>query len=696
MMKRYGKAASLFAFLAITAGLLIFVFGSGGGTEKPGTPPPPKQPVPARADDPFVPVPAPSAPPPSSPKTDSPLLKGRVVDVTNHPLPGATVIVMAADRGLATLTGSTKFTATAGEDGTFAVPLPSVKPKYDLWSEAEGYTYKELRQNGTVVKLPLALSADGLADAEVVMFRVGKISGRVVDQRGKPVKHVTVHYGLRDEVETGNYMPTQQATDAEGRFVTGSLKRAGDYLLWGRYAPWSTEMGEGVLALGDESHPLTAVTLLEGEWKENVELRVTLDDQRFVEGRVVDPEGNPVAGAQVWAYVADHAGVGVSPPKTPETGAFRIERILLTHPQISETEAISQVIIAANKEGYEPGIKPDVAVGAKGVEVVLQPERRGTLVCHLYDAQSGSNISGAEVYLTASDTEWGEYRNNMSAGLQVSQKRGAVAGWFGKYTIENVPAGKATILINADGYGTAEKGGFVIKTGETTGAEVPLEAAGLLCVHVLPPAQKIEGLGFWCRELDVKTSYPDVNLGRNLQGRLHSELRCSVEETVPNAHKDFVLAPGEYRLQIALAFPPDDQDLYNSVPSVTVWYHNETVTVEAGKVSSIVYDVPEQLRNSGRVEVTLPSDSQTSGPMLVSGEYNGFLEKSPVERWYGYWDPAYRLQPLLSGNLCTFDVVPSGHYTFVYYPYWSKLSFGKPIIQTVTVSPGETKVLALK
>ncbi len=661
--------------------------------------------------------------PVAEPELKTCLIRGRVVDDKGKGIPRAKVKAALSGRKFALLmSGHANLATEANEKGVFILEAPIILgAQYTLRATAQDYVFKELRQNKKKVESPLVLPDTSLDDVEILMSRTGGISGHVVDQHGRAIPQVFVRYGLKERVEIGDFLTTHTPSDSGGNFEISRLEQAGEYVLWGYFKMDPMDPHSIVMAYGDPFHPLATVKLAEGEWKTNIKVVVQMDDNRVVEGRVIDLNGVPVVGANVWA-VAGELCVGIADKKTTSMGSFQISSILPEYSRnMMVAEEITHVILKAEKKGYEPGESDEVPVGAKNVDLLLQRERLGTIACHLYDAHSGDDIGDAEIYLKQTTTEWGEQRLNKTLYQQVVEKKGVKARWSdGKYILSNIPIGSASILVCSESYGIYEKSGIVVNADTTTNVEIPLEAAGLLCVQVLPPPKKIDGYRFWCRGIDLcMESSPSVSKVLQEKGRSH--LSCRIEKgnaddylvfapeyngkdagakqarqmLLGNMHRDFVVSPGEWRFKIAMAFTPESLEDVNT--PVTVWECKKTATVKTNCVTSVVFDVQEHLDTSGNLEVKLPADRDTQYSIrLVSGKYSPFTEEDSIQSFQAQWRNAeWELKGLIVGDYCSFDFIPDGDYTLIYYPYISKLTFETPLTIPLTVASGVSKEIEL-
>ncbi len=235
----------------------------------------------------------------------APDLTGRVVDPNGKPIPGVKIWTRQTEeesrRG-----AEPRPLAITGPDGTFSLrglqpfPLVAVCPT--------GWVYESKQIMGFPPFQPI----------ELHLRPATRISGRVVDKSGEPVAGVSVGAALDGErggcIRHGalppclnGYEERSVITDSEGRFLFENL-----------------EPGWFAISVSEEAErPLVRRRGAAGRSTEGVEFVLSRKSVP-VEGRVVDADGVPVAGASVTL-----SGALPSPEtRTDAAGEFRFSEVL--------------------------------------------------------------------------------------------------------------------------------------------------------------------------------------------------------------------------------------------------------------------------------------------------------------------------------------------------------------------------------
>jgi protocatechuate 3,4-dioxygenase beta subunit len=369
---------------------------------------------------------------------------GRVVTASEQPIAGARVSVRRdaggdmRSRMRMLLFGSeeTVFEGVTGADGRFEVrDLPA-----GSWSlEARASGYAALTVPGLTVP-----EGAGSTDFGTLMLPAGvAVEGYVVDPRGRPVEGAEVNavdgamsvammrFGGRQNAANAADTPAA-ITGADGYFRIED-RRAGETInLDASRAGYARSAAPGVRVPSEEP------------------VRIVLQPASAVEGRVVDGDGKPVAGARVVVIPTDRrGGFQVKDGTSDDSGAFRVEDV---PPGAAEARTIAL--------GFQPSYLSNLEVRAgqdlKGVEIVLAA---GAVVEGRVLSPSGRPVAGADVRVF--EAEEGGGRRFFSMPI-MAQSDGE-----GRYRLEGVAPGTRTLQAEHKSYRRAVRD-LEVRPGENT------------------------------------------------------------------------------------------------------------------------------------------------------------------------------------------------------------------------------------
>jgi hypothetical protein len=282
--------------------------------------------------------------------------------------------------------------------------------------------------------------------------------GKVVDEAGRPVAGAEVRLlpaegagGSDRELRSGDAV--RATSDKKGRFTIATLP-AGRVDLDARAPGYVSTFIRGLtVAPGPGAFDLGRVILASGS---------------RLEGWVEDPEGQPVEGAVVRAGKADPttarlamAGVAVPDPEavTGADGRFEIRGL-----RPGDT-----VRLAVSRQGYASRGVPGLRVPAEEpVRVVLSPASRvsGRVV-----DEAGAPVAMAQVVLRPG--------GQAITGLAIAGL--GRADGEGKFSLENVEAGRFALAASAQGYIPTQKDGIEVVAGaDVDGLEVVLRRGAVV------------------------------------------------------------------------------------------------------------------------------------------------------------------------------------------------------------------------
>lgn len=403
-------------------------------------------------------------------------LRGTVVDAdTRRPLDGVEVRAAAADLGgrpsLRGFSGTGQMVARTGAGGRFELRGLTYDTPYELHLRRTGYA------PGTEPLPPIASAAPGAAlpVLALTLDRGRRATGRVLDEEEQPIAGATVT--LQRAAPAGDLRgrmprllaraaeePFAATTDAHGVFQIAGLP-AGRFDLEARAAGFAPRQVPGLeVPEGQGDHELGTVLLRTGA---------------VLEGRVSDPQGNPIAEAEVRAasggrgepiFVLLARGNAEPDAWTGADGWFRVPDLVPGQP----------VHVAIRRRGFGAADLPGVVPPAEPLAVTLHPALR--LSGRVVDP-GGEPVAGARIVLTA---EWqrGGAMSMRSAGHAESDEEG-------RFLFEDVEPGTVRLMAFAEGRQPAELGGIAAPPGkDVEGIELVLAPGAVVEGRVLDAAGK--------------------------------------------------------------------------------------------------------------------------------------------------------------------------------------------------------------
>jgi RNA polymerase sigma factor (sigma-70 family) len=336
-------------------------------------------------------------------------------------------------------------TSTAA-DGSFR--LEGVAPgSLRVWANAAEMRYAwtepmEVKADAEVFGLVLELSP---------MLPTDRISGRVVDPTGLAIPNAPVVYDYQVPGEGGS---TGTSTDANGefsillRYETPHKFFASDPL--GRFAPVSQELPPGSL-----------------------DVLLKLGELRYLEVRVQDGAGKPIAGAKVATGQADGMSIGDSRGTTDEQGLARVG----VPPYEFKVQASAAGFLTELKGPFDALAPPErVEFGLRELPVL-----RGRVL-------AGSQpFAGAQVQLREDVSDRHVAVDGFPCVLDPANRvSSASSDAQGRFALAAEEPGRYWVRATAAGYAPAEAGPFQLDTGQAPqGVELELTHGGVLEGRVL-------------------------------------------------------------------------------------------------------------------------------------------------------------------------------------------------------------------
>ncbi len=338
------------------------------------------------------------------PQTGTSLVTGLVSSPDGKGIGGAVIRVV--------LPGGRVVRARSGSDGRYGlVGIPQVAERMEVW--ARGYQ--------TRVFVPLRLPKALRVRWDVTLQPAQGVHG-VVLQGTQPAPDAIVRL-----LGPGGRRPLQRTrTDLGGRFLLpleGGMN--GPFVVSASHA----QFGRAQVRVSGPS-----------------EVTIRLPGGGFVEGRVVDDQGNPVTSFSLSSSSLARTGRRSSMRSfRSSNGWFRLG------PLAAERQTLYAVA-----PGYQPERSQPVVVrsGETVKNVVVKLGRSGEVAGWVTDADTGQPIQNARV----TPSEWGS--------RTLSSATSATTNASGHYTLRSVPGARTSLRVRASGYQPLLAGGVECSGGQ--------------------------------------------------------------------------------------------------------------------------------------------------------------------------------------------------------------------------------------
>jgi len=294
---------------------------------------------------------------------------------------------------------------TTGEDGRFALSwTPTLATDatalYVAARDAEG-------------RFALTIAAAVPSGTTLDLAEAVAVSGLVIDQEGKGVSGARISAVVRHSFEEAS----RAESDAEGRFLLPLD------------APKGAPLDLLVSARGRASR-------FDRRFRGGDPITVHMAPGRDVRLHVIDPAGNPVAGARVRPFLPAALAPGAASAITGADGSAALEGV----------SDGSQVELDVEADGFLPAATPSWP--GLAAELILWPARDVEIVA--WDAWNSRGIEGvrfdAEPAPVRDEDWWGR---GPTASRLVPVRPGATDGSY----LARLPACRVTVLLAAPGYG---------------------------------------------------------------------------------------------------------------------------------------------------------------------------------------------------------------------------------------------------
>jgi RNA polymerase sigma factor (sigma-70 family) len=281
--------------------------------------------------------------------------------------------------------------ATSDKNGRFTITGLSPGQKLSLKAE-QG----ELHLRGSV-----DIEAQPEAEVEILLeeYETTSVSGRVVNTEGNPISGADIWLMRWDKESVSGGSSTAAVTDGAGKFKIDGLIIGGEYDVSAR-AEGYREAETGMFTAQANMQQLKDIVLPEA-------------GRRYLEGRVTDTDGNPVARARVMMR-------GDKMTTTDLEGRYRLEQLVAT---VEVEIEIYHEDYGYYRFRYVPTnqtqnfvlIKTDRFLAGKVVDAEGNPIPNATV-----DVESDDDESSGRIYVATDTNAQGEFRLNNLLDEKVS------------------------------------------------------------------------------------------------------------------------------------------------------------------------------------------------------------------------------------------------------------------------------------
>ena len=343
----------------------------------------------------------------------TPRLSGGVVDArTGRPLQGAEIALVAGeDAPMALALGVLpEASAFSDESGRFTIEYSA--GEYGMLASLPGYGFASAQ---------VTLSAGTGADRSIPLARLARVTGRVVDVENHPLAAAVVAPSLdggRGGPGYGGLVASRAATSGpDGSFVLRAVDPADDVVL-------------EASAIGTAVGTSKSMKLTEGETKSGVV--ITVPAGIVVNGRVVDPEGVPIADVSVTPVSMSRGTLRYFFMKFLLGEDAREEVVTGSDGRFAVRLTGGEYMMQFSRDGFVTYLTPTITVtpGLEPIEVTLRPGAR--IAGHVVREGKGP-IAGAVVA--------------MPDRSPASGKQTAVTGPDGAFAFDDLQRGTQRVIV---------------------------------------------------------------------------------------------------------------------------------------------------------------------------------------------------------------------------------------------------------
>jgi len=436
---------------------------------------------------------------------------GRVVDGTGQPLARVQIGTLPVE--WMDESSPRYATAWSREDGRFRLTQLSPGKLYALTATQEGFA-------------PATVKADALprgrqtAPVRIVLERGTTAFGRVLDRENRPVPGAELvlasasqgGFGSDQLLFGGEEIAVQATSGSDGGFELRHLNP-------GRFQLRVERKGFAPFALPEIEIPPRTARLDLGT--------LTLDPGLAIEGRVTDPGGAPLPGAEVRLQPSfDSFSMGAENLIEPQSvvtgsdGLFRFDGL----------GRGAHFTLNVERRGYAPAIVPSVeAPTPERLTVELKP---GRTLSGRVTGPAGEPVRKAGLSLR----EEIPFQSPLGVSNILGSRALGVTDEQGKFQVEGVPPGTAILEVSAPGYRFKRLPGLPVpEERDVEGLEITLEKGSVLEIRALDSRG---GPVAGARILARRTDSPALETrGSFTQCRTDAEGRCRLDDIEPGRYE---------------------------------------------------------------------------------------------------------------------------------------------------------------
>ena len=357
------------------------------------------------------------------------ILSGQVIDASGRkPIPNALVRV-SEDTGAAVRTDA---------EGRFRVEAPG-RRRFVLEARAPGFLPKKV-----VITRPQLVSRK---IGTLALERAGRLRGRVVDSQGRPVAGAAVLAIHQSALGGRAFSPSdpvadQAETDPQGRFELPHVRPGQSYEI--RASKAGAFPAAQSATVGDPAIQPRDLTLV-------------LAPARPARGKIQDPAGRPIAGAEAAVRPALRPG-SRDDGSAEEAGDPSVQSDAQGVFSLPELPA-AEVELSVRRKGYAPAVFPALRIssgrggnGAGPVDLGVVTLRPGAPLTGRVIDHRGQAVPGGEVFVLDRPASPQE----MERALQ-GRKPTTTAAADGRFSIEDLARGTPVhVVVRAPGYLAAQ------------------------------------------------------------------------------------------------------------------------------------------------------------------------------------------------------------------------------------------------